>query len=63
MTNTNNTAENEIVQALQSAIIAIDVLIAERPMLAVKVCGSTTLGNQRAEIKAVLTKLTDGKEF
>ena len=40
--------------ALGIALVAIDSLIEARPMLAAKICGTTTLGNVRAEIKAVL---------
>lgn len=40
--------------ALKNALVAIDALIDDRPILAAKVCGTTTLGNVRAELKAVL---------
>ena len=44
----------ELVDALKMALVAIDALIEARPILAAKMCGATTLGNVRAEIKAVL---------
>jgi len=44
----------ELHSALNSALSAIDALIDEKPMLAAKVCGSTTLGNLRVEIRGVL---------
>lgn len=44
----------ELVDALEIAIVAMDSLIEASPMLAAKICGTTTLGNVRAEIKAVL---------
>lgn len=44
----------ELYDALKMAFSVIDSLIVERPIMAAKVCGSTTLGNARAEIKKVL---------
>lgn len=44
----------ELRGALKNALVAIDALIDDRPILAAKVCGTTTLGNVRAELKAVL---------
>ena len=44
----------ELVAALCTALVAIDSIIEARPMLAANMCGTTTLGNVRAEIKAVL---------
>lgn len=44
----------ELYGALKMAFVAIDALINDKPMLAAKMCGTTTLGNVRAEIKAVL---------
>lgn len=44
----------ELVDALKMALAAIDALIETRPIFAAKICGTTTLGNVRAEIKAVL---------
>lgn len=44
----------ELGDALKMALVAIDALIEARPILAAKMCGTTTLGNVRAEIKAVL---------
>jgi hypothetical protein len=51
--------QNRIVElhdALFRAFVAIEALIDDKPMLAAKVCGTTTLGNVRAEIKAVLQR-------
>lgn len=45
-------------QALLQATNAIDHLLEERPMLAAKVAGSTTLGNHRAECRSALAKAT-----
>ena len=44
----------EVNDALCMALVAIDTLIEAKPMLAANICGTTTLGNVRAEIKAVL---------
>jgi hypothetical protein len=44
----------ELGDALCTALVAIDSLIEARPMLAACMCGTTTLGNVRAEIKAVI---------
>lgn len=44
---------------LNSALSAIDALIDKKPMLAATVLGSTTLGNLRAEIKAVLHRVQE----
>jgi hypothetical protein len=44
----------ELNDALGMALVAIDTLIEAKPMIAAKVCGSTTLGNLRVEIRAVL---------
>ena len=46
-------------RALRSALIAIDALIDNKPALAANMCGSTTLGNVRAEIKAVLDERSE----
>lgn len=46
----------ELHSALKMAFMAIEALIDDKPMLAAKICGSTTLGNARAEIKAVLNE-------
>ena len=47
-------------EALRESAAAIESLIAERPMLAAKRAGSTTLGNQLAEARAALA-LVDSK--
>jgi len=39
----------------------LDTLIEDRPMLAAKRCGTTTIGNLRAEINAVVTALEHRK--
>lgn len=56
------TATIEPVPALQmletrasAALIAIDMLIEEKPMLSAKMTGHTTLGNIRAELKSALS--------
>lgn len=40
--------------ALGKAVKLIDALIADRPMLAAKMVGTTTLGNHRAELVGIL---------
>lgn len=50
------TPENELLDIAKSAYIAIDVLIKDRPILAAKITGHTTLGNIRAELKAAVKK-------
>jgi hypothetical protein len=44
----------ELTDSLKATLAAIDVLLDDRPMLAAKLCGSTTLGNVRAGIWGVL---------
>ena len=44
----------ELADSLEAALAAIDALLEDKPMLAAKLCGSTTLGNVRAEIWEVL---------
>ena len=44
----------ELADSLEAALAAIDALLEDKPMLAAKICGSTTLGNVRAEIWGVL---------
>jgi hypothetical protein len=46
----------ELHESLELAVRLIDALIEERPMLAAKMVGSTTLGNHRADLKAVVVK-------
>ena len=48
--------ESDLVAASREAVAAIDALIKDRPMLAAKMTGSTTLGNIRAELKSALEK-------
>lgn len=40
--------------ALGKAVKLIDALIADRPMLAAKMVGATTVGNHRAELVGIL---------
>lgn len=49
-------ADTELYESLELAVRLIDALIDERPMLAAKMVGSTTLGNHRADLKAVVVK-------
>lgn len=44
----------ELRDALLSAFSALDKLLEDKPLWAAKICGSTTLGNVRAEIWEVL---------
>jgi len=46
----------ELHESLELAVRLLDALIEERPMLAAKMVGSTTLGNHRADLKAVVVK-------
>lgn len=47
--------ENEILRrTLRSVLFALDSLLREKPMLAAKKCGSSTLGNLRAEVKGII---------
>lgn len=50
-------AAPEMLAELRECAAALDALIEDRPMLAAKLCGSTTLGNRRAEARGVLTKI------
>jgi hypothetical protein len=43
-----------LLAACEGALAALDALLSEQPMLAARVAGCTTLGNQRAELKAAL---------
>lgn len=43
--------------AVRDAVDLIDALLADQPMLAGKLVGSTTVGNRRAEIHGVLLKM------
>lgn len=43
-----------IMNVAAEACAAIEALLDEKPMLAAKVCGSTTLGNLRAELRSAL---------
>ena len=46
----------EIIKASLAAVTAINILIEERPMLSSKMCGTTTLGNIRSELKSAIRK-------
>ena len=48
-----------IVKVLREAEKAIEQLIAEKPMLAAKRCGSTTLGNLLAQVRALTRAVED----
>lgn len=55
-----------LLAALRSVAIALDALLEERPLLAAKQVGATTLGNHRAEAWAVLRQVLGenwGKEM
>ena len=47
---------NELLKQLRECFVAIDAVIQHRPMLAAMRAGSTTLGNRRAEAKAVIER-------
>jgi len=49
-------AAPELYAALEELTNAVDALIADRPMLAAKIAGSTTLGNVRAFARAAIGK-------
>ncbi len=48
---------DELLDACEAAFNAIEALLKDKPMLAAKVCGSTTLGNHRAEIKQTIIRV------
>ena len=49
-------AAPEMLAELRECVAALDALIEDRPMLAAKLCGSTTLGNRRAEARSAIAK-------
>lgn len=46
----------ELLAAAREAAAALDALLQQKPMLAATVCGSTTLGNHRAQLHAAINK-------
>jgi len=44
----------ELTDSLKAVLAAIDALLEDKPLLAANLCGSTTLGNVRAELWSVL---------
>lgn len=60
------TAERDKLLAVKNcavgALFAIERLIDDKPMLAAKMAGSTTLGNTAAELRGSLMRLQDNGE-
>jgi len=48
----------EVLATLRECRAALDALLKARPMLAATIAGSTTLGNLRVEVGAVLKRAT-----
>lgn len=51
----------ELVAAARSAVLALDAMMFERPLLASRVYGVTTIGNLRAELSSALQWLETGE--
>lgn len=45
-----------LLETARASLEAIEAIIADKPMMAAKLCGSTTLGNHRAELASVIAK-------
>lgn len=53
-----NDHTHDLLAMLREVRLALDFLLKEKPMLAGRVCGSTTLGNLKAEIGGLIKKAT-----
>lgn len=51
---------NDLLTAAREVASALDDLLQKKPMLAATRCGSTTLGNHRAELRAAIAKAPGG---
>jgi len=54
------TDHNNLIQLLdiyKDVLDVVDIILKEKPMLGAKMAGSTTLGNQRVELRATIERI------